>query len=158
MNRIILSLFASALLLSATSVEASETCPGGEPPDACFNGLCDPYLGPPPTFADDVCCDESTGWCVEPGPRGCARGQETYYCDYGQVDAASGQVQCFFETYQILPGDPPPAADEDPLCCNDDGCTLWVAGCEGGGGWVGYCYGDMLIMDDGTVHCYQEDC
>lgn len=160
MHRFILALLAPALLLTTTitPVYATDTCPAGDTPDACFEGLCAPYLGVPPEYSGDVCCDPSAGWCVEPGPEGCMRGTTAYDCDYGQVDAASGQVQCMFGTYQINAGDPPPAADEQPLCCNDNGCTVVVAGCEGGGGWIGYCYGDMLIMEDGSAYCYQEDC
>ncbi len=158
MQRIILALVAPVLLLAATSVQATPTCTNGNAPDACFNTLCDPYLGPPPVYSADICCDSSEGWCVEEGPLGCTRGQETYYCDYGQVDAASGEVHCFFETYQVNAGDPPPAAGEQQLCCTDNGCTIFVAGCEGGGGWIGYCSGDLLIMEDGAAHCYQEDC
>ncbi|MEM7160673.1 MAG: hypothetical protein AAF799_47995 [Myxococcota bacterium] len=165
MNRIIASLFASALLATTASAEASSseasssgTCTTEDTRDACFSGQCSPYLGPPPTYADDVCCDDRSGTCMEPGPRGCTRGQTPYYCDYGQVDAATGQVECFFETYEVTPGGPVPAADDEALCCNDNGCTVWVVGCEDGGGWVGYCYGDELIMEDGTVHCYNEEC
>lgn len=158
MQRIILSLFTTVLLLTATSVQATDTCPDGDAPDACLHGLCDPYLGPPPAYGDDICCDPSAGWCVEMGPRGCPPSQDTYDCDYGQVDAASGEFHCLFETYQVNAGDPPPAADEQQLCCNDGGCTIATAGCEGGGGWLGYCYGDLLIMEDGSAHCYQDDC
>ncbi len=160
MHRIIVLLIPTLLLATTTTtaVHATDTCPTGGVPDACFDGLCTPYLGVPPEYGGDVCCDPTAGRCVPPGPEGCVDETRSYVCHHGLVDAASGEVQCMFGTYQINAGDPPPAADEQPLCCNDNGCTVVVAGCEGGGGWIGYCYGDLLIMDDGTAHCFQEDC
>jgi len=157
MNRIILILLTPLILLAAPSVKATDNCSAGDPPDACFSGMCTPYLGPPPVFAGDVCCDVSAGWCEAEGTRGCSPLQTAHYCEYGQTNAASGEVECFFETYQIDAGDPPPAATEQPLCCTDNGCTIPVAGCEGGGTWIGYCSGDLLIMEDGSAHCF-EDC
>lgn len=156
MQRFVLCALTLVSLFAISSVEASETCPTGQAPDACLHGLCTPFLGLPPALDTEICCD-AAGVCTEAGPRGCWQ-QSEYHCEYGEIDPASGQLECMFGTWEVLAGDPPPAADEQQLCCNGGGCTIAVAGCEQGGGWIGYCYGDLLIMEDGSAHCYQEDC
>lgn len=157
MQRLIFPLLAVTTLLTLSSVEA-DACPAGQTPHACAHGLCDPYVGPPPLLDADLCCDESSRSCTLPGPRGCPATMPAYHCDHGELDPTNGQVQCYFEVLPVTAADPPPqAADDDLLCCNDNGCTIHTVGCEeDGGSWLGHCYGDMLILEDGTAYCYPE--
>ena len=127
-------------------------CTPSLPPDVCSAALCTPWVGTAPTYDASVCCD-TTNTCYSFG-RGCASGQTEYHAYYGELES-TGTVRVYMELAPRAT-----SSDSTNFCCNgaNNTCTIYVGGCDGSNEYTAWCDGDVLILDDGSAYCYQDDC